>query len=209
MLYAGLLDEVHRKFLAFTLSTQQDRNAPEDQPRVLASFEGQYLDSNGVLRGIRTSGIGTAGRGTDRSGPAKDAPIEMAETRAKARALRDAVNVGATSLEELPSEDEQPQPRSKPPTDIELEQEYRGKVGLAPKQDTVISPQTLKHLRFLADTFAEARDESLEWHWQKFEENLGGAAADMTEEEGQKWIGRYKKGLAKLEESHEERSAAE
>jgi hypothetical protein len=36
--------------------------------------------------------------------------LRMAETRAKARALRDAVNIGVASLEEVESEEEVPAP---------------------------------------------------------------------------------------------------
>jgi hypothetical protein len=109
VLYPGLLNEVHERYAEFTIDTELIEAG--EQPIVKATFEGKYLaeihyggKNHEQVRTRRTSGIGTAGRATDRKGPAVDAPIEMAETRAKARALRDAVNVGETAFEELPEE---------------------------------------------------------------------------------------------------------
>ena len=60
------------------------------------------------------SGIGDASPGNVGRGIVPHI-IRMAETRAKARALRDAVNVGATALEELSDGDEAPAPPSNYP----------------------------------------------------------------------------------------------
>jgi len=107
VLYPGLLNEAHEKYQIFSLKTEVLDAG--DRPVVKATFSGtetMAVSSKGRLeasRSVETTGIGTAGRATDRKGPAVDAPLEMAETRAKARALRDAVNIGETSFEELPS----------------------------------------------------------------------------------------------------------
>lgn len=105
VLFAGLLDEAHRVFAkAFEMETELAQVPDEANGEiaiVTASFFGE--DSDG--RTVKTQGIGDASASYRGAGPAeKSAPIRMAETRAKARALRDAVNVGATSLEEMPGE---------------------------------------------------------------------------------------------------------
>lgn len=94
VLYAGLLDEAHTIY-GKDMKIDTELHSWDGQEAIVhAVFEG--VDDGKV---VRTSGIGDANR--DEKGPAGQTPIRMAETRAKARALRDAVNVGATSLEEM------------------------------------------------------------------------------------------------------------
>ena len=71
-------------------------------------FDPQDLD---VVR-RETSGIGDA-EPRNVSAEMKPHLLRMAETRAKARALRDAVNVGMAALEEL-GPDEAPERREEP-----------------------------------------------------------------------------------------------
>lgn len=106
VLYAGLLDEAHERGLRSITTeliqvptTDNEQTAIvkaeitlEPEPNQMRRYEA-YGDAspNNVARNI-TPHI-----------------IRMAETRAKARALRDAVNVGAVSLEEMG--DDQPEER--------------------------------------------------------------------------------------------------
>ncbi|HEY8283751.1 MAG TPA: hypothetical protein VIJ28_05145 [Chloroflexota bacterium] len=93
VLYAGLLDQAHREGLKrITTSLIQ---APSDSNGHLAICHAEVETEKGVFGGIGDASPENVGR--------MIAPhtIRMAETRAKARALRDAINVGVTALEEL------------------------------------------------------------------------------------------------------------
>jgi len=98
VLYAGLLDEAHRQGLKSI--TTQLLQIPGPDNGYTAICQAVVETSKGVF-----SGIGDAS-------PENVPPqmrmhlIRMAETRAKARALRDAVNVGVAALEELADEAE-------------------------------------------------------------------------------------------------------
>ncbi len=98
VLYAGLLDEAHRQGLKSI--TTQLLQIPGPDNGYTAICHAVVETSKGVF-----SGIGDAS-------PENVPPqmrmhlIRMAETRAKARALRDAVNVGVAALEELADEAE-------------------------------------------------------------------------------------------------------
>ncbi len=99
VLFAGLLDEAHNRGL---------RGIDTDLVQVPTAENGNVAVVKAVVNmedGRTFSGIGDAS--PDNVGR-NIVPhiIRMAETRAKARALRDAVNVGATALEELSDGDE-------------------------------------------------------------------------------------------------------
>ncbi|MDP9352154.1 MAG: hypothetical protein M3P51_11505 [Chloroflexota bacterium] len=98
VLYAGLLEEAHEQGLKEITTTLVQLPGPDNGN--VAVCQALVETAKG-----RFTGIGDAS-------PENVAPmmrqhiIRMAETRAKARALRDAVNVGVTALEELGGEEE-------------------------------------------------------------------------------------------------------
>ena len=99
VLFAGLLDEAHQKGL---------RGIDTELVQVPTAENGNVAVVKAVVEmedGRTFSGIGDA---SPENVGRNIVPhiIRMAETRAKARALRDAVNVGATALEELSDGDE-------------------------------------------------------------------------------------------------------
>ncbi|MCL5960988.1 MAG: hypothetical protein M1358_17080 [Chloroflexi bacterium] len=97
VLYAGLLDEAHAQGLK-SISTTLIQS-PNESNNYVAICQAVVETEKG-----RFSGIGDASP-TNVAGAMANCTIRMAETRAKARALRDAVNVGVAALEELAEED--------------------------------------------------------------------------------------------------------
>ena len=113
--YAGLLDLLHRQSKScFSIDTLVVQLPTEENGRVAVCtarvrvFDAQNLD----VVTLETSGIGDADP-SNVSQMMKGHLLRMAETRAKARALRDAVNVGMAALEEL-GPDEAPERREEP-----------------------------------------------------------------------------------------------
>src|SRR5947209_10474206 len=93
VLYAGLLDEAHRNGLK-AIRTQLVQAPSPDNGNVCICYA-EVETEKGVFSGIGDASADNVGRNI-----AVHA-IRMAETRAKARALRDAINVGAVAVEEL------------------------------------------------------------------------------------------------------------
>jgi hypothetical protein len=93
VLYAGLLDQAHREGLKRISTTLLQ--APSDDNGHLAICAAEVETEKGVFSGIGDASPENVGRMIAMH------TVRMAETRAKARALRDAINVGVTALEEL------------------------------------------------------------------------------------------------------------
>ena len=93
VLYAGLLDLAHRSGLR-RISTRM-LQAPGEDNGQCCICSAEVETATGTFTGIGDATPANVGRAI--------VPhlIRMSETRAKARALRDALNVGGVSLEEL------------------------------------------------------------------------------------------------------------
>ena len=110
ILFAGLLDEAHSRGLAAIdtdlVQVPDDANGQVAITKATVTIE-KTEQSTGEVRQATFSGIGDASPQNVGKGIVPHL-IRMSETRAKARALRDAVNVGATSLEELGGDEGNP-----------------------------------------------------------------------------------------------------
>ncbi len=102
VLFAGLLDEAHSRGLK-GIDTELVQVPHADNGNTAIVKATVEMEDGRVFGGIGDASPENVGRNI--------APhlIRMAETRAKARALRDAVNVGSTALEELSDGDDSPQ----------------------------------------------------------------------------------------------------
>jgi hypothetical protein len=101
ILYAGLLDLAHQQGLK-SIRTELIQVPCEENNRVAICKATVTLERDGQERVC--TGIGDAA--PNNVAPAmQTCLIRMAETRCKARALRDAVNVGVAAFEELSEED--------------------------------------------------------------------------------------------------------
>lgn len=100
VLYSGLLDEAHFKGLKSIEAHLVDYSFDEKGNPVYAVAQARVeMEDGRVFEEMGDASASNVGRGI--------VPhlFRMALTRSKARALRDAVNVGATSLEELGGDD--------------------------------------------------------------------------------------------------------
>jgi hypothetical protein len=102
-LYAGLLD----------LATQQGLKSIATEIVQIPGPDNSYTAICGAKVTIERDGVQRTFTGIGDAAPNNVAPamqtclLRMAETRAKARAMRDAVNIGMAAFEELPGDDEQ------------------------------------------------------------------------------------------------------
>src|ERR671920_860246 len=117
VLFAGLLDEAHNRGLR-GIDTELVQVPTPDNGNVAVVKATVEMEGPDEGQGRTFSGIGDA---SPENVGRNIVPhiIRMAETRAKARALRDAVNVGATALEELSDGDDAPPANYPPPRDLQ------------------------------------------------------------------------------------------
>jgi hypothetical protein len=176
VLYAGLLEEAHARGL---------RSIETELLQVPTPENGEVAIAKAVVRteGGKFSGIGDAS--PENVGRAiRPHVIRMAETRAKARALRDAINVGVTALEELigdESEEIAPEP-------ARSQAAGQGAALRMPREENKNAlPATRKQLNYLE---ALISDEWVDDGVEKFQEMVGKPISELTREEASEWIGR-------------------
>ena len=172
VLYAGLLEEAHSRGL---------RSIETELVQVPAKENGEVAIVKAVIR-TEEGKFGGIGDASPQNVNRAIAPhlIRMAETRAKARALRDAINVGVTAFEELGGEEDVvesagtreqrdgQQPRAQ-------NEEGRGEL-----------PATRKQLNYLEALISDVVEDGI----GRFEEMVGKPVGELTREEASEWIGR-------------------
>ena len=174
VLYAGLLEEAHARGL---------RSIETELLQVPQAENGEVAIARAVIRTEegKFSGIGDASPGNVSRAIAPHI-IRMAETRAKARALRDAINVGVTALEELGDEEEEVVPEPVRETHVKGAQPEENKNEL-PKEAL---PATRKQLNYLEALIADVVEDGV----AKFEDMVGKPVSELSRGEASEWIGR-------------------
>lgn len=179
VLYAGLLEEAHARGL---------RSIETELLQVPGAENGEVAIARAVVRTEegKFSGIGDASPGNV-SRAIVPHIIRMAETRAKARALRDAINVGVAALEELGDEEVAPDPARGETKSVESSHVAGSQAGEGkdevPKEDL---PATRKQLNYLEALIADVVEDGV----PKFEDMVGKPISELTRGEASEWIGR-------------------
>ncbi len=172
VLYAGLLEEAHARGLRSIETELLQVPSPENGEVAIA--KAVVRTEAGKFSGIGDASLENVGRAI------RPHIIRMAETRAKARALRDAINVGVTALEELGSESEEVLPET-------AEHEAQASLKMPREENKNALPATRKQLNYLE---ALISDEWVEDGVEKFEEMVGKPISGLTRGEASEWIGR-------------------
>ena len=178
VLYAGLLEEAHARGL---------RSIETELLQVPGAENGEVAIARAVVRTEegKFSGIGDASLGNVSRAIAPHI-IRMAETRAKARALRDAINVGVAALEELGDEEVAPEPaRETRPVQSSHTPGLQAGEGKdeVPKEAL---PATRKQLNYLEALIADVVEDGV----PKFEDMVGKPISELSRGEASEWIGR-------------------
>ena len=178
VLYAGLLEEAHARGL---------RSIETELLQVPGAENGEVAIARAVVRTEegKFSGIGDASPGNVSKAIAPHI-IRMAETRAKARALRDAINVGVAALEELGDEEAAPEPaRETRPVQSSRTPGLQAGEGKdeVPKEAL---PATRKQLNYLEALIADVVEDGV----PKFEDMVGKPISELSRGEASEWIGR-------------------
>ena len=177
VLYAGLLEEAHSRGL---------RSIETELLQVPAAENGEVAIVRAVVRleDGKYAGIGDA---SPQNVGRNIAPhiIRMAETRAKARALRDAINVGVTAFEELGGEEPAGESAGRASA-ASFANEEEGSRQAAREENRGELPATRKQLNYLEALVADVVEDGI----GKFEEMVGKPIGELTREEASEWIGR-------------------
>lgn len=169
VLFSGLLDTAHKRGLK-SIDTELIQVPTEENGKMAIVKAAIELED-----GRRFSGIGDADP-TNVNSQIEPHLLRMAETRAKARALRDAINVGVTAVEELSNSENQEQSTPKSGNVHNINRSD-------PKEATKkVRKPTVDLLKTLA----------VEWRGengvQRLESHIGKPLKDLTRGEAEEWV---------------------
>ena len=185
VLLAGLLDEAHRQGLG-SIDTEL-LQLPKDGNGQVAIAKARVEMGDG-----RTfTGIGDASP-TNVSKQGAPHIIRMAETRAKARALKDAVNVGVTAFEERSDGDESP-----PMQSISLEDTTKRKGQRSETEPTANAQEgkdtkrsSQKAHKIQIDLLKTLAQELTKNGVERLENRIGKPLSELSRAEAGEWISR-------------------
>jgi hypothetical protein len=177
VLYAGLLEEAHARGL---------RSIETELLQVPGVENGEVAIARAVIRTEegKFSGIGDASPGNV-SRAIVPHIIRMAATRAKARALRDAINVGVAALEELGDEEVAPEP-ARETRSVEASRMSGAQAGEKDEVPKEALPATRKQLNYLEALIADVVEDGV----PKFEDMVGKPISELSRGEASEWISR-------------------